>query len=212
MQITRYVDEFGHDLTKVDKGRQAPKPTIREYQYTDRTTEEHGITTHFYAPIKHEVPNEAPQVDVPELQITRYINEKGEEIKESETGFIDAPKTIGEYEFTGKTELNDGKDVQTHIYKLVDKPVTPTSDPKKPETPSPRTPDPKAPETSQLEAPKSTENPKSNDSIVESSVQSQFVENELPKTGERSGNLVHVGVSLLTALGLIGFVKRKREN
>ena len=212
LQITRYVDEFGHDLTKVDKGRQAPKPTIREYQYTDRTTEEHGITTHFYAPIKHEVPNEAPQVDVPELQITRYINEKGEEIKESETGFIDAPKTIGEYEFTGKTELNDGKDVQTHIYKLVDKPVTPTSDPKKPETPSPRTPDPKAPETSQLEAPKSTENPKSNDSIVESSVQSQFVENELPKTGERSGNLVHVGVSLLTALGLIGFVKRKREN
>ena len=212
LMITRHVDEFGNDLTGVEKGRQAPKPTIREYQYTDRTTEEHGITTHVYMPIRHEVPGDAPVVDVPALKVTRYINEKGEEIKESETGFIDAPKTIGEYEFTGTTELNDGKDVQTHIYKLVDKPVTPTPDPKKPETPSPRTPDPKAPETPQLEAPKSIETPKSNDSIVESSVQSQFVENELPKTGERNSNLVLVGVSLLTALGLIGFVQRKREN
>ena len=201
LQITRHVDEFGNDLTEVEKGRQAPKPTIREYQYTDRTTEEHGITTHFYAPIKHEVPNEAPIVEIPELQITRYVNENGEEIKESEAGFIDAPKTIGGYEFTGKTELNDGKDVQTHIYKLVDKPVTPTLVPKKPETPSPRTPDPKTPETPQLEAPKSIETPKS-----------QFVENELPKTGETNSNSVLVGLSLLTTLGFIRFVKRKREN
>ena len=201
LMITRHVDEFGHDLTEVEKGRQAPKPTIREYQYTDRTTEEHGITTHFYAPIKHEVPNDAPIVEIPELQITRYVNENGEEIKESEAGFIDAPKTIGGYEFTGKTELNDGKDVQTHIYKLVDKPVTPTLVPKKPETPSPRTPDPKTPETPQLEAPKSIETPKS-----------QFVENELPKTGETNSNSVLVGLSLLTTLGFIRFVKRKREN
>ena len=267
LQITRHVDEFGNDLVKVEKGRQAPKPTIREYQYTDRTTEEHGITTHFYAPIKHEVPNdapiveipelsitryvdgdghdlqdpkrghhepepklgdyeftgrttkkdgitthtykltkhevpnEAPFVEIPELQITRYVNENGEEIKESEAGFINAPKTISGYEFTGKTELNDGKDVQTHIYKLVDKPVTPTLVPKKPETPSPRTPDPKTPETPQLEAPKSIETPKS-----------QFVENELPKTGETNSNSVLVGLSLLTTLGFIRFVKRKREN
>ena len=140
--------------------------------------------------------------------MTRYVNEKGEEIKESEAGFIDAPKTIGEYEFTGKTEFNDGKDVQTHIYKLVEKPVTP-------ETPSPRTPEPKKPETPQPEAPKPIETPKSNDSkpvVAESVDQPQFVKNELPKTGETNSNLALVGVSLLTALGLIGFVKRKREN
>ena len=141
------------------------------------------------------------------MKVTRYVNEKGEEIKESDAGFIDAPKTIGEYEFTGKTELNDGKDVQTHIYKLIEKPVTP--DPKKPETPSPRTPDSKKPET-----PK-TEVPKSNDSkpvVAESVDQPQFVKNELPKTGETTSNLALVGVSLLTALGLIGFIKRKRED
>ena len=117
------------------------------------SAEKDGITTHVYEPIKHEVPGDAPIVDIPELKATRYVNEKGEEIKESEAGFIDAPKTIGDYEFTGKTELNDGKDVQTHIYKLVEKPVMPTPDPKKPETRQP-------------EAPKSIETPKSNDSVV----------------------------------------------
>ena len=89
--------------------------------------------------------------------------------------------------------------------------MTPTPDPKKPETPNPRTPEPKKPETPQPEAPKPIETPKSNDSVVESSNQPQFVKDELPKTGETNSNLALVGVSLLTALGLIGFVKRKRE-
>ena len=211
LKVTRHVDEKGKELIETEKGTQPPRKTIRENEYTGRTTEKDGITTHVYKPIKHEVPGDAPQVDVPELKVTRYVNEKGEEIKESEAGFINAPKTIGEYEFTGRTELNDGKDVQTHIYKLVEKPVTPTPDPKKPEIPSPRTPEPKKPETPQPEAPKPIETPKSNDSVVESSNQPQFVKDELPKTGETNSNLALVGVSLLTALGLIGFVKRKRE-
>ena len=212
LKVTRHVDEKGKELIETEKGNQPPHKTIGDNEYTGRTTEKDGITTHVYAPIKHEVPGDAPIVDVPELKVTRYVNEKGEEIKESEAGFIDAPKTIGEYEFTGKTELNDGKDVQTHIYKLVEKPVTPTSDPKKPETPSRRTPDPKTPETPQPEASKPIETPKSNDSVVESVDQSQFVKDELPKTGETNSNLALVGVSLLTALGLVGFAKRKRED
>ena len=215
LKATRHVDEKGKELIETEKGTQPPRKTIGENEYTGRTTEKNGITTHVYELIKHEIPGDAPIVDVPELKVTRYVNEKGEEIKESEAGFINAPKTIGEYEFTGKTELNDGKDVQTHIYKLVEKPVTPTPDPKKPETPSPRTPEPKKPETPQPEAPKPIETPKSNDSkpvVAESVDQPQFVKNELPKTGETNSNLALVGVSLLTALGLIGFVKRKREN
>ena len=212
LKVTRHVDEKGKELIETEKGTQPPRKTIRENEYTGRTTEKDGITTHVYAPIKHEVPGDAPIVDVPELKVTRYVNEKGEEIKESEAGFIDAPKTIGEYEFTGKTEFNDGKDVQTHIYKLVEKPVTPTPDPKKPEAPSPRTPEPKKPETPQPEAPKPIETFKSNDSVVESVDQPQFVKNELPKTGETNSNSALIGVSLLTALGLIGFAKRKRED
>ena len=199
LKVTRHVDEKDKELIETEKGIQPPRKTIGEHEYTGLTTEKDGITTHVYKSIKHEVPGDAPIVDIPELKATRYVNEKGEEIKESEAGFIDAPKTIGDYEFTGKTELNDGKDVQTHIYKLVEKPVMPTPDPKKPETRQP-------------EAPKSIETPKSNDSVVvESAEQPQFVKNELPKTGETNSNLALVGVSVLTSLGLIGFIKRKRE-
>ena len=212
LKVTRHVDEKGKELIETEKGTQPPRKTIGDNEYTGRTTEKDGITTHVYAPIKHEIPGDAPVVDVPELKVTRYVNEKGEEIKESESGFINAPKTIGEYEFTGTTKFNDGKDVQTHIYKLVEKPVTPIPDPKKPETPSPRTPEPKTPETPKPEAPKSIETFKSNDSVVESVDQPQFVKNELPKTGETNSNLALVGVSLLTAFGLIGFAKRKRED
>ena len=205
LKVTRHVDEKDKELIDTEKGIQPPRKTIGDHEYTGRTTEKNGITTHVYEPIKHEVPGDAPIVDVPELKATRYVNEKGEEIKESEAGFVDAPKTIGDYEFTGKTELNDGKDVQTHIYKLVEKPVMPTPDPKNPE--------PKKPETRQPEAPKPIETPKSNDSvIVKSADQPQFVKNELPKTGETNSNsLAFAGMSVLTALGLIGFIKRKRE-
>ena len=205
LKVTRHVDEKDKELIETEKGIQPPRKTIDDHEYTGHTAEKDGITTHVYTPIKHEVPGDAPIVDVPELKATRYVNEKGEEIKESEAGFVDAPKTIGDYEFTGKTKLNDGKDVQTHTYKLVEKPVMPTPDPKNPE--------PKKPETPQPEALKPIEIPKSNDSVVVESVdQPQFVKNELPKTGETNSNsLAFAGMSVLTALGLIGFIKRKRE-
>ena len=208
LKVTRHVDEKGKELIEIEKGNQPPRKTIGDHEYTGRTTEKDGITTHVYVPIKHEIPGDAPQVDVPELKVTRYVNEKGEEIKESDAGFIDAPKTIGKYEFTGKTEFNEGKDVQTHIYKLVEKPVTP-------ETPNPRTPKRDIPEPKKPETPQPIETSKSNDSkqvVVESVDQPQFVKDELPKTGETNSNLALVGVSLLTALGLIGFAKRKRED
>ena len=222
-KMTRYVDEQGSELTLFDFGLRGPK-AIEDYVFTGRTdsNEAGDVLTHVYRKVVVEtkIPGDAPIVDVPELKVTRYVNEKGEEIKDSETGLVEAPKTIGDYEFTGKTEFNDGKDVQTHIYKLVEKPVTPeTPEPKKPETP--RTPEPKKPETprtlepKKLETPKSIETPKSNDSkpvVVESSEQPQFVKDQLPKTGETESKLALVGVSLLTALGLIGFVNRKREN
>ena len=209
LRVTRHVDEKDKELIDTEKGVQSSRKTIGDHEYTGRTTEKDGVTTHVYKPITHEIPGDAPIVDVPELKVTRYVNENGEEIKESEAGFIDAPKMIGEYEFTDQTKFNDGKDVQTHIYRLVTKPVTPDiPEFKKPEIP--RTPEFKKPET-----PKPIETPKSNNSqtvVVKSSEQSQFVTNELPKTGETESKLALVGVSLLTALGLIGLVNRKREN
>ena len=62
------------------------------------------------------VPNNPPVVEEETLKVTRFHSDTGEELQSDVTGFEDAPKTIGDYQFTGTTEMNDGNDVQTHIY------------------------------------------------------------------------------------------------
>ena len=62
------------------------------------------------------VPNNPPVVEDETIKVTRFHSDTGEELQSDVTGFEDAPKTIGDYQFTGKTEMNEGNDVQTHIY------------------------------------------------------------------------------------------------
>ena len=62
------------------------------------------------------VPNNPPVVEDETIKVTRFHSDSGEELQSDVTGFEDAPKTIGDYQFTGKTEMNEGNDVQTHIY------------------------------------------------------------------------------------------------
>ena len=201
LQITRYVDEFGNDLVKVEKGRQAPKPTIREYQYTDRTTEEHGITTHFYAPINHEVPNEAPIVEVPELQITRYVDGDGHDLQDPKRGHHEPEPKLGDYEFTGRTTKKDG--ITTHFYQRIPH----VNEPKR-EVPTVETPkdEPKR-EVPTVETPKGE--PKREVPVVETPKAEVPVSDELPHTGDEvTSTGLALGVGLL---GLFGLARRKRE-
>ncbi|PNZ65898.1 hypothetical protein CD128_11140, partial [Staphylococcus croceilyticus] len=62
-----------------------------KWEYTSRMTQEDGITTYVYDRIQHEIPNEAPQVEVPELQVTRYVDTEGNEIKDTEEGTHQPP-------------------------------------------------------------------------------------------------------------------------
>ena len=202
LQITRYVDEFGHDLVKVEKGRQAPKPTIREYQYTDRTTEEHGITTHFYAPIKHEVPNDAPIVEIPELQITRYVDGDGHDLQDPKRGHHEPEPKLGDYEFTGRTTKKEG--ITTHYYQRIPH----VNEPKR-EVPTKETPkdEPKR-EVPTVETPK--DQPKREVPVVETPKAEVPVSDELPHTGDEvTSTGLAFGVGLL---GLFGLARRKRED
>ena len=211
LQITRHVDEFGNDLVKVEKGRQAPKPTIREYQYTDRTTEEHGITTHFYAPIKHEVPNDAPIVEIPELQITRYVDGDGHDLQDPKRGHHEPEPKLGDYEFTGRTTKKDG--ITTHYYQRI-----PHVDEPKREVPTVETPkdEPKR-EVPTVETPKdepkrevpTVETPKQEVPVVETPKAEAPVSDELPHTGDE---VTSAGLALgFGLLGLFGLARRKRE-
>ena len=196
LQITRYVDEFGHDLVKVEKGRQAPKPTIREYQYTDRTTEEHGITTHFYAPIKHEVPNDAPIVEIPELQITRYVDGDGHDLQDPKRGHHEPEPKLGDYEFTGRTTKKEG--ITTHYYQRIPH----VNEPKR-EVPTKETPK----DEPKREVP-TVETPKREVPVVETPKAEVPVSDELPHTGDEvTSTGLAFGVGLLGLFGL----RRKRE-
>ena len=62
------------------------------------------------------VPNNPPVVEDETIKVTRFHSDTGEELQSDVTGFEDAPKTIGDYQFTGTTKINEGNDVQTHIY------------------------------------------------------------------------------------------------
>ena len=198
LQITRYVDEFGNDLVQVEKGRQAPKPTIREYQYTDRTTEEHGITTHFYAPIKHEVPNEAPIVEIPELQITRYVDGDGHDLQDPKRGHHEPEPKLGDYEFTGRTTKKDG--ITTHYYQRIPH----VNEPKR-EVPTKETPK----DEPKREVP-TTETPKREVPVVETPKAEVPVSDELPHTGDE---VTSTGLALgFGLLGLFGLARRKRED
>ena len=196
LQITRYVDEFGNDLTKVDNGRHAPKPTIREYQYTDRTTEEHGITTHFYAPIKHEVPKDAPIVEIPELQITRYVDGDGHDLQDPKRGHHEPEPKLGDYEFTGRTTSKGG--ITTHYYQRIPH----VNEPKR-EVPTKETPK----DEPKREVP-TVETPKQEVPVVETPKQEVPVSDELPHTGDEATSTgLALGVGLLGLFGL----RRKRE-
>ena len=198
LMITRHVDEFGNDLTEVEKGRQAPKPTIREYQYTDRTTEEHGITTHFYAPIKHEVPNDAPIVEIPELQITRYVNGDGHDLQDPKRGHHEPEPKLGDYEFTGRTTKKDG--ITTHYYQRIPHVNEPKRDVPTVETPK---------DEPKREVP-TVKTPKAEVPVVETPKQEVPVSDELPHTGDEAASTgLALGVGLL---GLFGLARRKRED
>ena len=147
---TRFETVEGVTIKDAIKGFvEAPTVIADKYQYTGqmKMNDAQDILTYLYTTIEHNVPGDAPTLDKPELKVdkavpsdapiaenpvllvTRYVDEKGVEIKQASEGFTGALQTIGEYEFTGKTELNEGKDVQTHVYKHV------VLKPQKPEDP-----------------------------------------------------------------------------
>lgn len=118
LKVTRFHSDTGEELQSSVTGFEDAPKIIGDYQFTGTTNINEGddVQTHIYTKIVTEIPNEAPTVEVPEAKVTRFHSDTGEELQSDVTGFEDAPKTIGNYQFTGKTEMNDGNDVQTHIY------------------------------------------------------------------------------------------------
>ena len=77
-----------------------------------------GITTYVYERIQSAIPNEAPQETPVQLEITRYVDGKGNEVQETTEGKHEPPGIIGDrWQYTGQTTTADG--ITTYVYERI---------------------------------------------------------------------------------------------
>lgn len=235
VKFTRFMLEDRRTVVKdMEDGFVGPDDVIGSYTYTGVTDSDEGgaVITHIYRQLKpsemskipnespiHDkpelnvgvIPNDAPNTSNPELKVTRFVLEDGvTEVQGSVTGLVDAPTLIGKYVFTGKTELDASGSVRTHIYKLVegsipnDAPILEKPELKIPEKEVP-TPDVPKPETPVAEVEKPSQ-------PVAQKPQEKFATKELPNTGTEVSQNSALGIlGLVSSLGLLGFVNKKKE-
>lgn len=235
VKFTRFMLEDRRTAVKdMEDGFVGPDDVIGSYAYTGVTDSDEGgaVITHIYRQLKpsemskipnespiHDkpelnvgvIPNDAPNTSNPELKITRFVLEDGvTEVQGSVTGLVDAPTLIGKYVFTGKTELDASGSVRTHIYKLVegsipnDAPILEKPELKIPEkeVPTPEVPTPETP-VAEVEKPSQP---------VAQKPQEKFATKELPNTGTEVSQSSALGIlGLVSSLGLLGFVNKRKE-
>ena len=111
MEMTRFVDESGQELSDPERGLVAYK-TIAGYDYQS-SSDEDGIRTHVYRASVHEVPTDAPNEEKQVLEVTRFVDESGQELSDPERGLV-ASKSIAGYDFQSSS---DEDSIRTHVYR-----------------------------------------------------------------------------------------------
>ena len=206
-KATVYINEQGETVKTPDEGlHNGPKVIDDKWQYVKTIPEKGGILTHVYTTITHGIPNNPPIVDIPELEVTRYIDEHGKDIKDPEPGIKKAPKTIDKYEFSRTIPKKDG--VVTHVYKEVKRETpnkpTPNTDKHIPNKPVDKTPKVEQPVNETVVKPQET---------VNNTVQSAPAKtNELPHTGDNDSSkaLAVSGLAMFMA-GIVGVFRKKKQ-
>ena len=85
LEVTRYVDTDGNEVQETEEGTHQPPGIIGDkWQYTGQTTTADGITTYVYERIQSAIPNDAPQETPVQLEITRYVDGKGNEVQKQQ--------------------------------------------------------------------------------------------------------------------------------
>ena len=206
-KVTVYVDENGNNVKTPDNGlHEGPKVIEDKWQYVKTIPEKDGILTHVYTTITSEIPNNPPVVEIPELEITRYVDEHGKDIKDPEPGNNEAPKTIGKYEFSRTIPKKDG--VTTHVYKEVKRETpnkpTPNTDKHIPNKPVDKTP--------KVEQPVNETVVKTQETVTNTVQSAPAKTNELPHTGDNDSSkaLAVSGLAMFMA-GIVGVFRKKKQ-
>ncbi len=183
MAMTRFVDESGQELSAPEQGLVASK-TIAGYDYQS-SSDEDGIRTHVYRASVHELPTDAPIVDKPAIEITRFLDVDGRPLAAAEFGLLDA-KAIEEYGFVS---VSDANGVRTYVYK-----------------PKTNTQTPLGTETSEQKSLVRVENSET------SPVLSRVSKHQLPNTGNTNSSFLGAAIiSLLASFGLLHSKKERKK-
>ena len=111
LEITRFVDESGQELSDSEHGLVASK-TIACYDFQS-SSDEDGIRTHVYRASVHEVPTDAPSEERPVMEMSRFVDESGQELSAPERGLV-ASKSIAGYDYQSSS---DEDSIRTHVYR-----------------------------------------------------------------------------------------------
>ena len=118
-KITTFVNTNNEQIAEFENGFTDKKDEITfnnvKYVFKEKLPDQDGIRTYVYEEFHSEVPNDAPTVEVPELKVTRFVDENGNDIHELEENFVEK-KEISGYVFKETTETSD---IRTHIYSKV---------------------------------------------------------------------------------------------
>lgn len=119
-KITTFVNTNNEQIAEFENGFTDKKDEITfngtKYVFKEKLPDQDGIRTYVYEEFHSEVPNDAPEVTLPELKVTRFVDENGNDIHELEENFVEKLDING-YVFKETTETSD---IRTHVYTKVE--------------------------------------------------------------------------------------------
>lgn len=119
-KITTFVNTNNEPIADFENGFTDKKDEITfnnvKYVFREKLPDENGIRTYVYEKFESEVPNDAPTVEVPELKVTRFVDEQGNDLHELVKDFVEKIDIDG-YIFKETTETTD---IRTHVYTKVE--------------------------------------------------------------------------------------------
>ena len=119
-KITTFVNTDNEPIADFENGFTEKKDEITfngtKYIFKEKLPDLDGIRTYVYEEFHSEVPNDAPTVNIPELKVTRFVDEQGNDIHELEENFVEK-KEISGYVFKETTETTD---IRTHVYTKIE--------------------------------------------------------------------------------------------
>lgn len=119
-KITTFVNTNNEQIAEFENGFTDKKDEITfngtKYVFKEKLPDQDGIRTYVYEEFHSEVPNDAPEVTLPELKVTRFVDENGADIHNLEENFVEKLDING-YVFKETTEISD---IRTHVYTKVE--------------------------------------------------------------------------------------------